>query len=370
MTDQSAPAPAAAQTPLQALTQLAPLKIAGIITATILVGFALWALRRILEPLALAVFLLFMIDGMARGVGHRAKWLPEKLAMPLAVAFIAAVLVLTVWLTANNAADFAAKLPDYTARIDALLAMGAQHLGLAVTPTSADLLHKFNPGHYAGPVVAGLSHGGEILLFAFIYLGFLLASRRGFTAKAAELFTTPSGKIEAARVFDRIRHGVEQYMWVQTVVGLLITALSAALMAAMGLSHIAFWCLIIFLANYIPAIGAAIGVLFPALFGLVELDGLWRAVVLVVGLEAVHFAVSHVVQPRMQGRSLNLDPIVVLLALAFWGVEWGVTGAFLSTPLTVLAMALLAEFTSTRPLAILLSSDGKPYAPETEAGAH
>jgi predicted PurR-regulated permease PerM len=151
-------------------------------------------------------------------------------------------------------------------------------------------------------------------------------------------------------------------MWVQTVVGVIITAVSAALMLATGLSHVPFWCLIIFLANYIPAIGAAVGVLFPVMFGLVEFDGLWRAVILVIGLEATHFAVSHVVQPRMQGKSLNVDPIVVLLALAFWGAVWGVVGAFLSTPLAVVAMAILAEFTGTRPLAILLSSDGKPYA--------
>ena len=357
------PAPS---TPGRVLSQVVSLKTAGIVCAVILSGFALWALRRILEPLALAVFLLIMIDGMARALKRRATWLPDKLAMPSAVAAIAVVFGLTVWLTANNAGDFASKLPDYTARIDALLAMGAQHLGMAVTPTSADLLHKFNPGRYAEPVLTGASHAGEILIFALIYLGFLLASRQGFTAKAHELFKTASGKVEATRVFERIRHGIEQYIWVQTVVGVLITALSAALMAAMGLSHIAFWCLIIFLANYIPAIGAAIGVLFPAVFGLVELDGLWRAIVLVVGLEAVHFAVSHVVQPRMQGKSLNLDPIVVLLALAFWGVLWGVTGAFLSTPLTVLAMALLAEFEGSRPLAILLSSDGKPYSGETK----
>jgi predicted PurR-regulated permease PerM len=53
---------------------------------------------------------------------------------------------------------------------------------------------------------------------------------------------------------------------------------------------------------------------------------------------------------------------VVLLALAFWGAVWGAVGAFLSTPLTVMIMAVLAEFQSSRPLAVLLSSDGKPFA--------
>jgi predicted PurR-regulated permease PerM len=52
---------------------------------------------------------------------------------------------------------------------------------------------------------------------------------------------------------------------------------------------------------------------------------------------------------------------VVLFALAFWGLLWGLTGAFLSTPLTVAVMAFLAEFPATRWLAVLLSSDGNPY---------
>jgi predicted PurR-regulated permease PerM len=64
----------------------------------------------------------------------------------------------------------------------------------------------------------------------------------------------------------------------------------------------------------------------------------------------------------MQGKNLNLDPVVVLLSLAFWSLIWGVPGAFLSTPLTVMAMAVLAEFSPTRWIAVLLSRDGKPYS--------
>jgi len=64
--------------------------------------------------------------------------------------------------------------------------------------------------------------------------------------------------------------------------------------------------------------------------------------------------------PRMQGDSLNMDPIVVLLSLALWGLIWGMTGMFLSTPLTVMAMVILAQFDGTRWLAVLLSADGQP----------
>jgi predicted PurR-regulated permease PerM len=309
-----------------------------------------------------------MVDGMSQSLTHRIPRLPARAAAPVAFVVIAVIFALTVWITAENAGDFAAHSAGYTQRINALLGEGAQRLGLTVTPTLSSLLQRLNPGRFAGAFAAGLSRFAEAAVFVLIYLGFLVASRRGFAVKTAALFPTPQEQDEAARLFDRVRRGVESYIWVQTVVGFIITAASAALMAATGLAHIPFWCLIIFLANYIPAIGAAIGVLFPAVFGLVEFDGIARGAILIVGLEAVHFGVSHVIQPRMQGKSLNVDPMVVLLALAFWGALWGVVGAFLSTPLTVAAMAILAEFPSTRWLAILLSGDGKPYADMNRKG--
>jgi predicted PurR-regulated permease PerM len=62
----------------------------------------------------------------------------------------------------------------------------------------------------------------------------------------------------------------------------------------------------------------------------------------------------------MTGDSLNLSAVVVLLALAIWGAIWGIAGAFLAAPLTVMLMIVLAQFPSTRWIAILLSADGKP----------
>jgi predicted PurR-regulated permease PerM len=78
------------------------------------------------------------------------------------------------------------------------------------------------------------------------------------------------------------------------------------------------------------------------------------------GLWLVTFVVGNILLPRMQGDSLNMDPLIVLLSLAFWGALWGLTGMFLSTPLTVLAMVVLAQFEGSRWIAILLSADGDP----------
>ena len=336
------------------------LTVGVMVMTLIMTGAALWALRSLLEPLALALFLLLMIDGMARALTDRAPWLPSWAALPAAILATLALFGLAIWAITDNARHIIGQAGDYADRLDVLLGKASAKFGVGIPSSFDELWADINPKRYAGTAAEALKGIGEGTLFVLIYLGFLVASRAGFAAKTRRMFASKASRAESERIMDRVRQGVESYIWVQTLVGLIIASASAAIMLVMGLSHALFWAFIIFLASYIPVIGAAIGVLIPPLFGLVEFADPWSSLILLVALELVHFVVSHVLQPRMQGRSLNLDPVVVLFALAFWGLLWGVTGAFLSTPLTVLMMAILAEFPSTRWLAVLLSATASP----------
>lgn len=344
---------------------LALLKTSVAIIAAILAAFALWALRHVLTPFILAVFLMLVIGGL-EGVLVRRTPLPRRAALPTAIIGVLTLFGLSIWLIVNNGAHIVAESGAYAARLDVLLKEGSTRMDLQAAPTIDQLFHQLNPGHYAAAVAAAVGGIAENTVLILIYLGFLLASRRGFAAKLLELFQGARHD-EAQMVMARIQHGVEGYIWVQTGAGVIIAAGSAAIMWAMGLSHVLFWSFLIFLANYIPAIGVAIGVLLPTFFGLVELDAPWKAAVIFGGMEAVHFVTGHVLLPRMQGESLNIDPLVVLLSLAFWGVIFGLSGAFLSTPLTVIVMVICAEFPATRAIAILLSADGKPFGAASSA---
>jgi predicted PurR-regulated permease PerM len=73
----------------------------------------------------------------------------------------------------------------------------------------------------------------------------------------------------------------------------------------------------------------------------------------------------------MTGSSLNISALVVLLSLAVWGALWGLTGMFLSAPLTVLIMIVLAQIPGARWIAVLLSEDGRPdYLAPSERADH
>ena len=60
------------------------------------------------------------------------------------------------------------------------------------------------------------------------------------------------------------------------------------------------------------------------------------------------------------GTSLDLSPVLVLFALAFWGWMWGVVGMILSVPIMAVTKVVLENIPSTKPLAVLMSGTPKP----------
>jgi AI-2 transport protein TqsA len=331
-----------------------------VLLAVIATGGAFYWLAGILTPLALAMFLAVMIDGFARVLEHRLPGVSRRAALPLAVLLSLGIFGGSAFFVAENAAGFASQLVGYTPKLNTLIARAANLVGVHAPVTVSTLIQQLDPAQYVGVVAKALQSFTSTAAFVLIYAGFIMASRRTFERKFVTMFRSREERQEATAAFLRIRNGVEQYLWVQTVTGAMIAGASFLAMLAVGLNDAAFWAFLIFIVSYIPVIGGFLGIVAPPLFALLQFDTLWQAAVLIVILNLISAVVGNFIYPRMQGRSLNIDPVVVLLALAFWGAIWGVAGAFLSTPLTVMAMVILAQFEGTRWIAVLLSANGEP----------
>lgn len=332
-----------------------------VIIAIVAAGAALYWMRSIVAPLALAIFLTVMIDSLARGVRRLAPFVSEAAALPAALVLIVFAFVGAAWVIANGFVGFAARSAELHMRLNALIAQAAAVLHLKVAPTVEQLLGQLDNPAYIGNAATVVQAVGSASIFVLIYLGFLMASRAGFKRKTAALFAKADLRQEARTVIGRIRDGVESYVWIQTVTGLMIAAPAFLVMIALGLENAGFWAFVIFLSNFVPIIGGLITVCGPALFALVQFSDYTEALVLIIVLPVILLVVGNIVFPRMQAKSQNIDPVVVLLSFAFWGALWGPTGAFLSTPLTVIAIAVCAEFKGARWVAVLLSADGEPY---------
>jgi predicted PurR-regulated permease PerM len=336
------------------------LVVVGVTTA----GVALFLLRPILTPLALALFLMVLIDGLSRVLRSRLPVLSERAALIVAILVTVLGFGVTVMLIGGNVPGFIGQLVADAPRLNTVIHDVAHRLHIRNPPTVQHMARQLDPAKYAGGLTQTLQGLVSTFLFILIYLGFLFASRAGFRKKAQRLWPNPTSRENAAAAFQRIRNGIERYLWVQTVTGLMIAVASTLILLAVGMQNAEFWGFLILVTSYVPIIGGMIGQFLPPLFALVEFNNYWQPGLILVGLTIVQLVVGSIIFPRMQGRSLNLDPVVILLALSFWGLVWGVPGMFLSTPLTVTLMVVASQFESSRWVAILLSSDGEPFGEE------
>ena len=343
---------------------------AAVLIAVVATAAALVWLADILTPLAMAIFLMIMIDGVKRTIETKTP-LPRRWAGLAALLLVVLVFAASIAIIVNGAAGFFGQASGVSSgigpRIDQILRDGSALFHVDNPPTTQDLIASIDIRSYltsAALQAQGVASGA---FFVLVYLGFLLASQGGFRRKLVAMFPEKAQRDEAMAVFQRVRGGVEGYIWVQTVTGAMICVVAWILMKAVGLQNAEFWTFVIFVVGFIPVLGGAVAGLAPPLFALVQFPTYWQALVLLVGLQTVLFVVGNMVQPRMQGDNQNIDAVAVLLALALFGKMWGVVGMFLSTPLAVMAMAILAEFRGSRWMAILLSGDGEPYADEGRA---
>ncbi|CAN5219439.1 AI-2E family transporter [soil metagenome] len=349
-------------TPSPVVGRNALVLIAVVVTAAALVWLA-----DILTPLAMAIFLMIVIDGLKRTIDEKTP-LPHRWAGIASLVVVVLIFAGSIAIIVYGAAGFFGQASGVAnnigPRIDQIIGDVAGLVGVNSPPTLNDLIKGINIQSYLGSVAVqaqGILSGA---FFVLVYLGFLLASQGGFRRKLVAMFPENGQRREAMEVFQRVRGGVEGYIWVQSVTGAMICVVAWILMKAVGLQNAEFWTFVIFIVGFIPVLGGAVGGLAPPLFALVQFPTYWQAIVLLLGLQAVLFIVGNMVQPRMQGENQNIDAVAVLLSLALFGKMWGVVGMFLSTPLAVMAMAILAEFKGSMWMAVLLSGDGAPYADE------
>jgi AI-2 transport protein TqsA len=272
---------------------------------------------------------------------------------------------------AHDVPAFMAQLGVIAPKIDTLLDNLASQLQ-APAPRVGDVFRLFSSAasltHVFGAARGFISETALVI----IYLGFLLASKRAFGLKIRRMFAAPGAREHAERVMGRVRTASEQYVWLQTLKAAIIASVAFVIMRVMGVSDALFLALLLFLAAYVPIVGGFVGAVLPSLVALGEFDGPFKPILLFVLLGGTIFIIENIILPKLQSDRLNLDPVFILLGLGFWGALLGLPGALLSTPLTVVVMAIAAEFEGARWLAVLLSKNGEltrsGLPPPTKAG--
>ncbi len=177
------------------------------------------------------------------------------------------------------------------------------------------------------------------LFFVATLLLFLAFDAAPTMKIVGQLGDRKSDFVEGLASFAR---GTRSYMAVSAVFGFIVAVIDAGALLIIGVPGAFVWGVLAFVTNFIPNIGFVIGVVPPAIIGLLE-GGVGMMVVVIVVFTVINFVVQSVIQPRIVGDAVGLSATLTFLSLVFWGWAIGPLGALLAVPLSLLMKALLVE---------------------------
>ncbi|MGZ3415933.1 MAG: AI-2E family transporter, partial [Isosphaeraceae bacterium] len=334
------------------------------LAAAVLCAAGSWYLLKelapLLRPLILAVFLAYTILPAHRALRRR---VPAKVAGPLLVLLVATVVLGLAVLIYGNLIDLKAELPRLIERaqglIERLRTWGRGHLPVWVlnpVPDAAQAEAETAARLKAlmsGLVNTAASFLAEALIVVF-YLVFLLLEARRFPERVRAVFP-PEQADRVLGILGSINRAMASYLRAK-VLSSLVTALPVvAILWAFGVSFPGSWGVLAFVGNFIPLVGSLVALVLPVLLAFLELEPPLRPLAVLVLLMLVQFVTNNFIEPRLTAHAVDLSPLVVLVALAFWGLCWGVVGMVLAVPLTVMLKIVGENIALTRPLTRLMA---------------
>lgn len=333
---------------------------AQIITGTAAALAMLYFLRDILIPFVIAFVLAVLVRALVRFIRNRWAAAPAWAVVALAGLVVIVCAAGGLFILVQGMVQIVAEGPKLADRLDQIVMELGRSLHLREELHLKEIIGSVSVSQVAGSVLSGLQGFAAGLLLMIVYFGFMLAGSERISRKIDAVAGSSERAAAIKEVARRASTDIETYVWVQTITGLILTTSAVIVMLIVGLDNITFWAILFFLLTFIPNIGITVGSILPSLFALVQFPTYWPALTIFAVTQVTATIVGNLIYPRMQAETQNIDPVVTLLALAFWTVLWGIPGAFLAVPLTLMCMMVFAQFPDTKWLAALLSNDGNP----------
>jgi predicted PurR-regulated permease PerM len=340
----------------------------AILTLGFLAGtIALYLGRAVFEPLVFALFIIALTGPFMQRMQQRLGKGPAlliTLALTLLVLFLFLVIVsfgvmqIANWVIAN--------MP----RFQQVYAEVKQQLADQQFPMDRIFPSQWEPGWLLGPIAALFSQlrlisGFALLVFVFVVLG--LTELDGMQRRLARIEAERPGMVIGAVARDvSTKFGL--YMRVRLVISLIDAGVCYLFFRLIGLEEPLAWAILVGTMNFIPFIGPLLVAVAIGVFAAAQFGSLWMVLLAVGGTTAINFILGSYIEPLMAGSKLAMSAMLVLFAVFFWSIIWGIPGAFIGVQIMVVVLSICAHTPSTRWIAELFSGDGAEAAKPTRQG--
>jgi predicted PurR-regulated permease PerM len=327
------------------------------------VFYTIYFMRSILLPIVLALLLSYLLRPIVRGAA--------KLKIPLSVgAAISLIGLLTLvgFGISTLAAPAVAWLQQAPAGITQLQhkLMPVKKSVAQVTQATAEIekLARATPETKTVEVQRHpisemlVMHTPELIASAIlsaILLYFLLVYDQTFIAKLVKLLPTLSDKKTAVGIAHDIESQVSRYLFTITAINTCLGLAVGTAVGLLGLRNPVMWGVMVALLNFVPYLGALAGIICMTIGAVLSFDSLGYALIFPAVYLGLGTLEGSLITPWIMGRSLTLNPVMILLSLTFWGWMWGIIGIVLAVPILATFKIFCAHIKPMEPLAEFLS---------------
>jgi AI-2 transport protein TqsA len=319
------------------------------ILSVVAVTVALYWLKPVLIPFVLAIFLVIGLNVLV-DVQKRYLRIPRLPAIFIALvvtlvvlAGLAALVSQSVTQLADNADLYGQRVVELTNKAAAILPLEKMNIdpevmGHPMSYVKVDMVRDMLV-NTTNSILGVLSNGALVLIFVCFLL---------FGSNPPQ----ESGK----EVRDELELRIKRYIIAKVLISIATGVFVGAILYFLGIELALGFGLLAFLLNFIPSIGSVIATILPLPMVLLSPEVTTTTAVLAIVLPGgLQFLIGTAIEPKVMGQSLDLHPVVVLMALMFWGMLWGIVGMFLAVPITAIMKILFERTEFTQPLARLLA---------------
>ena len=304
----------------------------------------LYAARAFFLPITMA-FIVGTMLSPAASLLERYR-VPRAVAAVLIVTAVGATVVFMVGLIASPVMEWSNNLPELGSRLKEKMHVFDRPLSLwqelqGMLGGSGKLatfeMPKFE---WVQPMLEFLSPTfTEFLLFIAILILFIASWRESRRALVMNFGDRPT-RLRTLRILNEIEEHLGNYLLMVTMINVGVGVATGIICAITGMPNPAGLGALAATLNFIPIIGPVAMFAILIVVGLVTFPAIGAGLLAAILFATLTFLEGHFITPTIIGRRLSLNALAVFVALAFWTWLWGPMGAFLSSPLLIVALII------------------------------
>jgi len=323
-------------------------QLGTIAVGVVAIVFALDTAEFVLAPVLMAVVIGLMF-------GPVATWIERRGVHPALSA--AAVVLLFLLILALGMLALAAPLSTWLDRAPQIWSQLQVHLAQFREPMNVleDLreeLRSFSGDSVTVSVEEGTAVEsvavlapaiiGQVLLFlASLY--FFVATRQQSRNAMLRICTTRKIRWRVAHIFRDVEQSVSRYLLSIAMINVGLGVAVSLAMLAIGMPSAALWGALAAILNFVVYLGPAVMAAILFAVGLTQYDSLGGSLMPPLVYLGVNLIEAQFVTPQVIGRTMLMNPFVVILAIAFWIWLWGPLGGFIAIPMLLIFYAIAAN---------------------------